>query len=105
MTPAEQMGFGFEAVAEEKETSHLPSDMEAGIAAYRGMLEQHHRAMIDGDVKAAMEIRKEVHRMAGKVNGGVGILGGPWLCLGLSTDERYSSSAGNRTDVGPEGRV
>jgi hypothetical protein len=41
MSNPEQMGFGFGAMAEKKETAHRPSEMEAGIVAYRGMLERH----------------------------------------------------------------
>ena len=78
MKNPEQMGFGFEAMAEEQETAHLPSEMEAGIAAYRAMLEQHNRAMLDGDEKRVMAIRKEANRLAVKLNGGeLGVLGGP----------------------------
>jgi len=74
----EQMGFGFDAMAEEQETAHLPSEIEAGIAAYREMLEQHNQAMLAGDEKRVMAIRKEANRLAVKLNGGErGILGGP----------------------------
>jgi hypothetical protein len=77
MTNPEQMRFGFEAMVEERETAHLPSEMEAGIAAYRAMLEQHNQAMLDGDEKKVMAIRKEANRLAVKLNGGeIGILGG-----------------------------
>jgi hypothetical protein len=77
MAKAEQMGFGFEKIEEEKATAHLPSEMEAGIAVYRSMLEQHNQAMLDGNEAAAMAIRKEAHRLAEKLNGGVGLLAGP----------------------------
>jgi hypothetical protein len=56
-----QLGFGFEQIEEEKETAHLPSDMEAGIAAYRAMLENNNQAMLAGDEKAAMAVRKEAN--------------------------------------------
>jgi hypothetical protein len=72
-----QMGFGFEAMAEEQETAHLRSEMEAGITAYRAMLEQHNQAMLAGDEKRVMAIRKEANRLAVKLNGGEpSILGG-----------------------------
>lgn len=75
---SEQLGFGFEAMAEEQETAHLPSEMEAGIGAYRVMLEQHHQAMLEGDEKRVMAIRKDANRLAVKLNGGEpSILGGP----------------------------
>jgi hypothetical protein len=78
MANPEQMGFGFEAMAEEQETAHLPSEMEAGIGAYRVMLEQHHQAMLESDEKRVMAIRKEANRLAVKLNGGeLGVLGGP----------------------------
>jgi hypothetical protein len=77
MTPPEQLGFGFDQLQEEKETAHLPSEMDAGITAYRAMLEQHNRAMLDADEKRVMAIRKEANRLAVKLNGGEpGILGG-----------------------------
>jgi hypothetical protein len=72
------MGFGFEAMAEERETAHLPAQMDAGIDAYRAMLEEHNRAMLAGDEKRVMALRKEANRLAVKLNGGEhGILGGP----------------------------
>ena len=64
-------------MGEEKQTAHLPSEMEAGIAAYRLMLHEHNQAMLQADEKRAMEIRKEANRLAVKLNGGEpGILGG-----------------------------
>jgi hypothetical protein len=75
---AEQLGFGFEQMAEEKETAHLPGEMEQGIAHYRGMLEQHNAAMLAGDEKGAVAVQKEAVRLAVKLNDGEpGILGGP----------------------------
>lgn len=74
----EQLGFGFEKFQEEQETAHLPTEMEAGIIAYRAMLEQHNQAMLGGEERSVMAIRREANRLAVKLNGGeVGILGGP----------------------------
>jgi hypothetical protein len=64
MTHPEQLGFGFEQIEEEKETAHLPSNIEERIAAYRQMLEQHNQAMVAGDEKRVMEIRKEANRLS-----------------------------------------
>ena len=100
---SEQLGFGFDAMADEQETAHLPSEMEAGIAAYRAMLEQHNRAMLGGDEKRVMAIRKEANRLAVKLNGGEpGILGGreaPGYVLMDST----AAPAGNVPMWGQEG--
>ena len=46
---SEQLGFGFDAMAEEQETAHLPSGVDEGIAAYRAMLEKNDAAMRAGD--------------------------------------------------------
>jgi hypothetical protein len=76
--PPEQLGFGFDKIREEQETAHLPSDIEQGIAHYRGMLEQHNAAMLAGDEKGAVAVQKEAVRLAVKLNDGeAGILGGP----------------------------
>ena len=70
MTQPQQLGFGFDRMLEEQETAHLPSGIEQGIAHYRGMLEKHNAAMLGGDEKAAMDIRKEANRLAVKLNDG-----------------------------------
>ena len=52
--------------------------MAEAIPVYRKLIESHDRAMVAGDEKAAMKIRKEANRMAVKLNGGeMGVLGGP----------------------------
>lgn len=77
MTQPEQLGFAFDKIREEQETAHLPNEIEQGIAHYRGMLEKHNTAMLAGDEKTAMDIRREANRLAVKLNGGEpGILGG-----------------------------
>jgi hypothetical protein len=77
-THPEQLGFGFEEIQEQKETAHLPSEMNDGVTLYRTMLEKNHQAMLAGDEKAAMNIRKEANRLAVKLNGGdLAILGDP----------------------------
>jgi hypothetical protein len=53
MANSEQLGFGFEQIEEEKATAHLPSEIEAGIVAYRGMLGKNNEAMLAGDEGAA----------------------------------------------------
>ena len=78
MTQPQQLGFGFDKIREEQETAHLPSEIEQGIAHYRGMLEKHNAAMLAGDEKGAASIQKEAVRLATKLNDGEpGILGGP----------------------------
>ncbi len=74
----QQLGFGFDAMLDEQEAAHLPSAMTEGIALYCSMLEQHNGAMLEGDERRAMAIRKEANRLAVKLNGGeVGILASP----------------------------
>jgi len=74
----EQLGFGFDEMAEEQRTAHLPSQIDEGTACYRKMLERHNAAMLVSDESEAIAIRKEAHDLARKLNGGEpGILGGP----------------------------
>jgi hypothetical protein len=74
----EQLGFGFDEMAEEARTAHIPATMEAAIPFYRELIEKHHAAMMAGDVAAAMAVRKEAEDLAVKLNGGfMGINGGP----------------------------
>jgi hypothetical protein len=57
---------------------HLPSEIEQGIAHYRGMLGEHNAAILAGDERRAAAIQKEAVRLATKLNGGEpGIPGGP----------------------------
>lgn len=75
---AAQLGFGFDAMLDEQESAHLPADMAEAIPVYRKLIEDHDRAMVAADEKAAMAIRKEANRLAVKLNGGeIGVLGGP----------------------------
>jgi hypothetical protein len=78
MTHPEQLGFGFDKFQEERETAHLPSAIDEGVTHYRALLAQNHQAMLAGDEKAVMNIRKKANRLAVKLNDGdVAILGGP----------------------------
>lgn len=74
----EQLGFGFDEMAEEARTSHVPATMEAAVPYYRALIEKHHAAMMAGDVQAAMAVREEAIDLAVKLNGGklLGINGG-----------------------------
>lgn len=76
---SEQLGFGFDEMAEEQRTAHLPSTMEEAIPYYRKLIERHHEAMMAGDVEKTMAIRDEAQDLAVKLNGGklLGICGGP----------------------------
>jgi hypothetical protein len=70
VTQPEQLGFGFDEMAEEQRTAHIPSTMEEAIPYYRKLIERHDAAMLAGDIPAAMKIRQEAHDLAYKVNGG-----------------------------------
>jgi hypothetical protein len=78
MTHPEPLGFGFDKLQEERETALLPSAIDEGIAHYRALLAQNHLAMLAGDEKAVMQVRKQANRLAVKLNcGDLAILGGP----------------------------
>jgi hypothetical protein len=78
MTQPQQLGFGFDEMADEQRIAHIPSTMEDAIPYYRKLIERHHAAMLAGDVPTAMKVREEAHDLAYKVNGGdVAIKGGP----------------------------
>jgi len=78
MTQPQQLGFGFDQMAEEQRTAHIPSTMHEAIPYYRKLIERHNEAMLAGDVPAAMKLREEAHDLAYKLNGGdAGIKGGP----------------------------
>jgi hypothetical protein len=78
MKEPQQLGFGFDDMAEEQRTAHIPSTMEDAIPYYRGLIEKHHAAMMSGDVEKTMAIRREADDLAYKVNGDdAGIKGGP----------------------------
>jgi hypothetical protein len=99
----EQLGFGFDAIQEQQETDHLPSSMVEGVSLYRGMLEKNHQAMLAGDEKTAMAMRKDANRLTVKLNGGdPRILGGPdapgHILCGNSRTARHGAH------VGAEGR-
>jgi len=79
MTQPQQLGFGFDAMAEEQATARIPSTMDEAIPYYRGLIERHHKSMLAGDVEKTMAARKEAQDLAVKLNGGklLGICGGP----------------------------
>jgi hypothetical protein len=78
MKHPQQLGVGFDAIQEQQETAHLPSEIKQGIEHYRGMLEKHNVAMLAGDENGAAAIQKEARRLATKLNDGEpGILAGP----------------------------
>jgi hypothetical protein len=97
----EQLGFGFNlnfglsqpflerAAAPASEVTHKPAPFDAdkrtaaidtalSIAQYRAMIEEHHAAMVAGNEKIALAIRKDAHELAAEMNGGttLGIMGG-----------------------------
>jgi hypothetical protein len=79
MTQPRQLGFGFDAMLQEEQSAHLPSNMEKAIPYYRKLIERHHEAVIAGDAQQAIKIREEAEDLAIKLNGGelLGIKGGP----------------------------
>lgn len=59
----------------EDETRHLPATMTDALPFFAELLEEHHAAMLAGQVDEVMFCRKEAHRLAVKLNGGkAGIL-------------------------------
>ncbi|WP_299587710.1 hypothetical protein [uncultured Tateyamaria sp.] len=59
----------------EKETAHLSNDWTEALTYHHAQIEQHHAAMLANDFDAAMDIRKDAHLLATKLNGGApGIL-------------------------------
>ena len=59
----------------EDETRHLPATMTDALPFFAELLEEHHAAMLAGQVDEVMFCRAEAHRLAVKLNGGkAGIL-------------------------------
>lgn len=54
----------------DRETGHLPSNYDAAIPFYRGLIERHHVAMVAADAEETMRLREEAHRLALRLNGG-----------------------------------
>ena len=79
MTQPTQYGFGFEQMAEQERTAHLPSTLEEAIPVYRDLIEKYNAAMLVRDLPAIEKIQKEAEDLAVKLNGGelLGIMGGP----------------------------
>lgn len=77
-----QLGFAFEAAAPLPVTRDIPADP---LSCYRELIEQHHAAMMAGDVERTLRIREQAHDLATDMNGGTncGIIGpdGPGTML------------------------
>jgi hypothetical protein len=74
----EQLEFGFDQMAEEQRTAHLPSTMEEGVPYFRGLIERYNSALLAGDAETARTINNEAHDLAVKLNNGEpGILANP----------------------------
>ena len=59
----------------EDQTRHLPATMADALPFFLELLEEHHAAMLAGQVDEVMFCREEAHRLAVKLNGGkAGIL-------------------------------
>lgn len=54
----------------DRETGHLPSNYDAAIPFYRGLIEQHHAAMVAADADEMMRLREEAYHLALRPNGG-----------------------------------
>lgn len=62
----------------ERETGHMPSTMKDALPFFRALLEEHHAAMIDGEVDRVFELREEARKLALRLNNGdTGIIAGP----------------------------
>lgn len=62
----------------EKTYGHLPATMEKALPLYRGLIDEHHAAMLAGDIDQAMALRRTAHDLALRLNNGEpGILAGP----------------------------
>ncbi|EKS35369.1 hypothetical protein [Afipia clevelandensis] len=71
-----------------RETRHLPDHIDEGVALYRSMIEQHHQAMMDGNIDIVMGIREEARLLARRLNNGeIGYLaeGAPGMALEAET--------------------
>lgn len=74
------MQLGFDALLKETETAnrlraelqahaHLPGSMEEALPFFRALLNQHHAAMLAGELDSAMRLRSDAHELAYKLNG------------------------------------
>ncbi len=57
-----------EARIKDRKYGHLPSTMDDALPFFRGLIEQHHKAMLDGDCNAVARLREEAHDLATKLN-------------------------------------
>lgn len=76
---SDQLGFDAllaDAAAENRQhvfgrdTAHLPGVFDEAVPYLKNRLVSHHKAMLAADLDTAMEIRKEAHLLATKLNGG-----------------------------------
>ncbi len=76
---SDQQQLGFESLLTESDTDnkfrrqekahgHLPGTMEEALPFYRALIEQHHAAMLAGDIVAVQRIRGEADGLALKLN-------------------------------------
>jgi len=72
-----QLGFTFVAEAPTQEPAPFkvlplepfkPLDAQTAIPLYLAMIERHHAAMLAGDEKTALTIRKDAHKLAAQMN-------------------------------------
>lgn len=54
---------------EQQAHAHLPGTMDEALPFFRALLEQHHAAMVAGDLDAVVRLRSDAHELAYKLNG------------------------------------
>jgi hypothetical protein len=55
--------------SQERECADLPGTMREALPFFRNLLDNHHAAMLAGDVDTAFRLREDAHRLARKLNG------------------------------------
>ncbi len=78
----------------DRETGHLPSTMTEALPFYRGLIENHHAAMLATDEAEAMRLKMEAHKLAVRLNGGA---------PGILADENAPGSVLEREAAAPAG--
>lgn len=52
----------------DRQYGHLPTTIDEALPFFRDLLEQHHKAMLDGDANMVARLRREAHDLATKLN-------------------------------------
>ena len=80
----------------QRETAHLPGNMEDALPFLRSLLERHHAAMLAADVKHVFELREEAGKLAARLNGGT---------FGILADDDAPGCVLERLSAAPPGEV